>query len=578
MSIDRGADGFYHPGSEQELVRLVRMAYDHGLKLRVRGAAHSVAHAIYTDPLAGVDNRANQQIPPHGENLNVMLDRYAAWRVRSEERKLVEADAGIHLGADPLDPTGRATLERSLLWQLWHQKQWTLSDTGGITHQTVSGFTATGSAGGSLQFSANQNLWGFRVIDGKGEIYELSVEDEDPDAFYSMSPHLGLLGVVSKITFRCVDTFNISGQEAITKPERCSIDLFGAGSTERPSLERFLRETEYARVEWWPQRGAERVLAWQCRQIAPEPDFKPIPYREFTDHPEVAELFISILYTILGNLDDLSQAKPKLEAVFEEVDEELAGELHSLASGLGWIGDILAKFLSGALRVGVGFAIDGLEPFGGRIEREIPKFFPKLLNTFITLDSEKQGAEKNQPQRFQDWAWHGLPMDNEASDVFIPTEFMEMWVPLGRTHRVMEILSSYFTEPEDDHEAYRRTGTSAWELYSELPSPFWLNPSYTRGDDEWKDGAFRIDAYWFVGNAGDPVKTFYPQFWQLLRGEGIPLRLHWGKFQPRVADDPSWVGYLRAQYPRWEDFLRLREERDPHNVFLNGYWRDHLGL
>jgi hypothetical protein len=32
---------------------------------------------------------------------------------------------------------------------------------------------------------------------------------------------------------------------------------------------------EYARVEWWPQRGAERVLVWQCQQMRPQLGFVP---------------------------------------------------------------------------------------------------------------------------------------------------------------------------------------------------------------------------------------------------------------------------------------------------------------
>lgn len=216
--IARAADGFFHPVGEDELVALVRTAYREGRQLRVRGAAHSVSYAIYTDPLDGMRNHVEQQRPPAGDNMNVMLDRYRGWRVVDEQRRLVEADAGIHLGADPSDPTGTATLQSSLLWQLWSQKGWTLSDTGGITHQTVSGFTATGSSGGSLQFSVNDNLVGMRVIDGTGEVHVLSADDPDPDEFYAMSPNLGLL-VVSTVTLRCVDTFNISGQEAITTIE-----------------------------------------------------------------------------------------------------------------------------------------------------------------------------------------------------------------------------------------------------------------------------------------------------------------------------------------------------------------------
>jgi len=203
-------DGFHHPASEAELVELVKTAHREGRRLRVRGAAHSVSHAIYTEP-AG-ENRVNQETAPAGEGIDVMLDRYRGWNVKDESRKLVEAEAGIHLGADPSDPTAGAKLESSLLAQL-AEKRWTLDLTGGITHQTVSGFTGTGSSGGSSQFTSNRNLAGFRLIDGRGEVHELTRDDPE---FYAMAPSLGLLGVVSTITFECSDLFAIEGSEVVT--------------------------------------------------------------------------------------------------------------------------------------------------------------------------------------------------------------------------------------------------------------------------------------------------------------------------------------------------------------------------
>ena len=576
-SISAEADGFRHPSSEAELIALVKAAAREGRQLRVRGSAHSPSHAVYTDPAGDEPNRVERQTPPPGSNVNVMLDRYRGWSVRDEGRKLVEAEAGIHLGADPSDPTGTATLETSLLYGLFHDKGWTLSSLGGISHQTVSGFVGTGSSGGSVIHSVNDNLWGFRVIDGDGEVHELTREDADPDPFWAMAPNMGLLGVVSAIIFQCEDTFNITGQEAITTIEGCAVDLFGDGSPERPSLEKFLRDTEYARVEWWPQRGAERVLVWQATRIAPEPGFTPRPYEEFTNRPELAEVFISLLYTIVGNLSDLSHARPQLERTFARVDTLL--DLEPWVRRLGRIGEGLARFLDHAAEFGVEAALTVLEPFADLMGRDIPTIFPKLLEAFITLDSEKDSDQRDQPQRFQDYGWEGLPMDNGADDQLVPTEFSEVWVPLGRAQQVMEILHTYFTEPEDDHEAYRRTGLYAWELYAAKPTPMWMAASHTSGADEWRDGVLRIDPYWFAANPGDPAQAFYPQVWELMRDHQIPFRLHWGKFQPIIdAPNREWVDFFKAQYPRWDDFLALRARRDPHDTFLTGYWRDRFGL
>jgi D-arabinono-1,4-lactone oxidase len=291
----------------------------------------------------------------------------------------------------------------------------------------------------------------------------------------------------------------------------------------------------------------------------------------------MAQALLSILYTILGNLDDLSHARPQIERTFDRV-EHLLEHLPALEK-LGRAGRALAKFLSVGAEHGVEAAIDVLRPFTGLIEREIPAMFPKLLGSFVKLDSEKPGVEKNEPQSFQDYSWCGLPMDNEADDKLLPTAFTELWVPLPRTQQAMQLLQSYFTGPRDDGESYRRTGIYAWELYAAKPSPFWLSASHSTRKDEWKDGAFRIDPYWFAANHGDPSKTFFPQFWQLLRKERVPFRLHWGKYQPSYdRGDRTWVDFFKAQYPRWEAFLGLRAERDPTDIFLTSYWRDRFGL
>jgi D-arabinono-1,4-lactone oxidase len=568
------ADGFHHPASEQELVALVKFAYREGRQLRVRGAAHSVSHAIYTDPAGPPPDRVSVQAPPPGPNLNLMLDRYRGWRVRDEGRRLVEAEAGIHLGADPSDPTGTATLESSLLWQLATEKGWSLEDTGGITHQTVSGFTATGSAGGSVQFSANRNLWGFRIVDGRGEVHEVTREAADPDLFYAMCPNLGLLGVVSTVILECVEAFNIEGEEATTTIETCPVDLFGSGEPGRPSLERFLRDTEFSRLVWWPQRGADRVLTWQARRIPAAPGFKPKPYTQFGDDPEAEQHLTGILYTVIGNLDGLSRAKAKLEDDFDQ----LQGALALLGQkDLGAVGKLLGKALGAAIEFGVDAAITVLEPAAPLIERELPDFLPRLIGAFVQLDADKDGAERGRPQTFQDWGWHGLPMDNQASDVLMPTEFTEAWIPLPRTEQTMKLLRDYFAAPDDD-EALKRTGTYAWELYAAMPQPFWMNAAHSGGEDEWREGAFRVDPYWFAENAEDPVE-FYAGLWSLLREAEIPFRLHWGKFQPRYPKgDRAWVEFFRGQYPRWDDFLRLRAERDPNNIFLTDYWRERFGL
>ncbi len=568
MTIAIGEDGFYHPASEQEIVELVVHARDNGLSLRVRGAAHSVAHAIYTDPHDDLANVVDDEQAPSGPNLNLMLDRYGAWEVADEAGKLVVCDAGIHLGGDPSDPTGAAIDHTSgLLWQLWDRQKWMLAATGGISHQTVSGFTATASSGGSLTYSANDDLVAFRLIDGNGDIHDIS-RGANPDEFAAMCPNLGLLGVVSKITLRCVDTFDIAGRETIATREDCAIDLFGDGDADRPSLQQFLSDREYARVEWWPQRGCERFAVWEARRT-PAGTGPTTPYQEFTSHPALAQFAISLVFTLLGNLPHLDRARPRLDKLFAGVREQWSADARS--AGLGEFGDRLAELLAAIARGTTKLMFAAVSLFAEGLWDRLDRYFPKLVDTFVGLSGDH-------PQEFTDRAWHGLPMDNEASDTALPMAFTELWFPLPRAKDVMNLLSDWFAAEPDNRAAYDRTGINAWELYAAKPSSFWLHPGYSTGADDWKDGAFRVDVYWFAANERSPAHTFFELVWQHVRDAGIPFRLHWGKYQPVMADDPTWRDELKAQYPKWDDFLARRATLDPNGTFLSSYWRQHFGL
>ena len=128
---------------------------------------------------------------------------------------LVTVQGGIHLGADPYDPTGTATWESSLDWFL-QEKGYALGDLGGITHQTVSGFLLTGSSGGSLMHSIDDQIVGMRVLDGEGNAHDLGPDD---DAFWAVGVSMGLLGVVSTVTFRVMPTFDLFGDQVTVETD-----------------------------------------------------------------------------------------------------------------------------------------------------------------------------------------------------------------------------------------------------------------------------------------------------------------------------------------------------------------------
>src|SRR5690242_3092814 len=115
MAIERGEDGYFHPTSVGEVQALVKRARSEKRPLRVRGAAHSVAAAIYT---AGYDGDGK---PPE-RAIEVMLDQLRAIGPLTVEadgaHATIEVEAGCNLGKNPYDPTKTSTWQNSLNYNL----------------------------------------------------------------------------------------------------------------------------------------------------------------------------------------------------------------------------------------------------------------------------------------------------------------------------------------------------------------------------------------------------------------------------------------------------------------------------
>ena len=189
---------------------------------------------------------------------------------------------------------------------------------------------------------------------------------------------------------------------------------------------------------------------------------------------------------------------------------------------------------------------------------------PLIMNyLFVVADRDKPAPHTGEPQEFQDLAYTGLPMDNQISDLLVPTVFTELWIPIERTQAVMNDLKRFY-----DEGGYASTGTYACEIYGTKASRFWMSPA--QGQD-----VLRIDVFWFGRNAEPPDRTFYPKFWRLLARHDF--RAHWGKYLPPPESDQG-VRYLRKRYPRWDDFMRVRDRYDPGQIFVTDYWRRHLDI
>jgi len=103
------------------------------------------------------------------------------------------------------------------------------------------------------------------------------------------------------------------------------------------------------------------------------------------------------------------------------------------------------------------------------------------------------------------------------------------------------------------------------------PVMFPVEVRVAAADEIWLSTAYRRDtAYVAIHQyTGLPYQEYFRLFESIATAAGG--RPHWGKMHTREA------GYLRGVYPRFADFLRLRDETDPARLFANAYLQQVFG-
>jgi L-gulonolactone oxidase len=91
------------------------------------------------------------------------------------------------------------------------------------------------------------------------------------------------------------------------------------------------------------------------------------------------------------------------------------------------------------------------------------------------------------------------------------------------------------------------------------------------GDDIWLSHGYGRDSSYIAIHqfAGMPFEPYMKAFEKI--AEPLGGRPHWGKLNWRTAET------LRAAYPRFDDFLAVRDKLDPNRVFANDYTRRIFG-
>ena len=543
---------YWLPENNNDVITLVNEASNNNEIICVRGSGHSF-------PLIG-DLETEQKSSTGKTYKYVMLAKM--YGVQMLDANTVKVQAGCHLGVDPFDPTGISTVENSLCYYLDNLGTATnnpslnraLPDLGGITHQTVGGFLSTASSGGSTQFSFEDAIVSVDVVTcqaGQAAVttFTKPASGDLNDPFYAVGiASMGLFGVIVSATFSCIPQFYIEGSETIEYADKCSlINLFGT-SPELPNMQTFLEQTEYTRLMWWPQQNnvpktdLSRMVTWQAKRtdkagaeaqakhayelmgVTPPPcadglkPYEEVPY--FLGSPIPANIAANLLYTAIGQWPTWLK--------------DLFGDEHYLEYGV-------VKAL-----VEINYAT---------------KIFPAIMDIFVTVDTPTN-INKG-PQLFSDRWYTGLPMDNQMSDKLMPVWFTELWIDINQSEQVMDTLKAYY-----DAQPITIDLSFSCEIYAARQNNFWLSPSY-------QQDVIRIDVFWFGYNQGDPA-TFYQSFWDLLAK--FNYRPHWGKYIPDTVNSKPGVTYISEQYPKWNDWMTLRNTMDPKQVFVNDYWRGKLGI
>ncbi|CAH1238162.1 Hypp5533 [Branchiostoma lanceolatum] len=185
-----GAKCMLAPANKEEVIRIVKKAAAEGQKVRIIGSGHSddsiLTTSGYLVSLHKMDKIISVEKVPNG--FSPEGDQY--YDVTVQAGKYLK-EFFEELASHPADPKGVC-----------------LPVAGDINEQSVAGIIATGSHGSGGRFPSISNyVIGMEIVKADGEI--LKVTKEDPKMLDAVRVHLGVFGVVTEVTLRCVKNYHI---------------------------------------------------------------------------------------------------------------------------------------------------------------------------------------------------------------------------------------------------------------------------------------------------------------------------------------------------------------------------------
>lgn len=417
---------FAQPAHEDELVRLIQCARDTKVKVKPIGSLHS-------------------QCPiPSTDGICVLMDRH---------NKLLNVDGGF--------VTVQAGIKLRELNRLLATHDLALPTLGAIAEQTVSGAISTATHGGSLyRGSLSDCVERLRLVRADGSAVEL---DSSHKWFPAAAVSMGMLGIISTVTLRCVPSFQLQSR-SLTMQASEAFEQFD--SVNRNNL------------------------------------FLDMLYFAATDHVEMLAI-----NPVDGHYD--SETGPKREPVRHSPKNRSRLMQRVKISGLQGAAWLLRREIHLQRYLTRRFAGSSYRPCHGRSD-------------LVLAFGDHEGAERTP----------GLVGD------------MEVAIPYERAAEALHLLRDYF----------RTTKT------------FPLLPVHIRASarsDAWLSPAYQRDVCWLEFCSYPQSDTLFEQVHQVLAPLGY--RCHWGKATVAGRD------YLQSQYPKWDDFVQLRQAWDPQGMFLNSY-------
>ena len=165
----------------------------------------------------------------------------------------------------------------------------------------------------------------------------------------------------------------------------------------------------------------------------------------------------------------------------------------------------------------------------------------------LTARANQVSARALSAKTYTDWSHIVFP--TERNVIFRESEFS---VPRADAVEVLHRLDAW-------HRAHRSATAFPVEVRFTAPDDVWLSTSYARQS-----------AYIAIHQHIDrPYEEYFQAFWKILRD--YEARPHWGKMHQLGADD------FRRVYPKFDDFVGLRDRLDPQRTFSNPYLDRVLG-